>query len=161
ARGRMALLIGGTGFYLHAITHPVFESPPTDLTLRDRLTAIRDRHGAEHLHKLLRRVDAPAAAAISLRAWSKAMRGLTFFFQTGSRLAEAQKAWPPPPALASRIRIIALAPPRDLLYEKINRRAEVMFERGLVEEVESLLASGVPPNAKAFQAHGYRRVVEY
>ena len=161
ARQRLALLVGGTGFYLHAITHPIFESPPTDLTLRDRLMLLRDRHGTEHLHRLLRRVDLKAAAAISPRDWSKTMRALAFFFQTGRRLSEAQRKLPPAPSLASRIRILALSPPRDLLYEKINRRAEVMFERGLVEEVESLLAAGVPANAKAFQAHGYRRVVEY
>jgi tRNA dimethylallyltransferase len=57
--------------------------------------------------------------------------------------------------------VIALNPPRKALYEKINRRAELMFERGLVEEVLSLIESGIPPDAKAFQAHGYRRVVEY
>jgi tRNA dimethylallyltransferase len=57
--------------------------------------------------------------------------------------------------------VIALDPSREKLYARINNRADEMFARGLVEEVESLIASGVPPNAKAFQAHGYRRVVEY
>ena len=161
ARDRMAIFVGGTGFYLRAITHPIFESPPTDITLRDRLTSIRDRRGAEHIHRLLRRKDPRAAAAISPRDWSKAMRALAFYFQTGRRISEARKELPPPPALAGRVRLLALAPPRDRLYEKINRRAEVMFERGLVEEVEALLAAGIPANAKAFQAHGYRRVIEH
>lgn len=161
AYGRMALLVGGTGFYLRAITHPIFESPPTDLILRQRLTEIRDRRGVDHLHRLLQRLDPKAAAAISPRDWSKAMRAIAFYLQTDRRLSEAQRDLPPAPALASRVRILALAPPRYSLYEKINRRAEIMFERGLVEEVESLIARGVPANAKAFQAHGYRRVVEY
>lgn len=161
SRLRMAILVGGTGFYLRAITHPIFESPPTDMTLRDRLTAIRDRRGAEHLHRLLARKDPQAAAAISPLDWSKTMRALAFYFQTGKRFSEAKKELPPPPALARRVRLLALAPPRDRLYEKINCRADLMFERGLVEEVESLIASGVPARAKAFQAHGYRRVVEY
>jgi tRNA dimethylallyltransferase len=161
ARHKMAILVGGTGFYLRAITHPVFESPPTDLALRDRLIQLRDRRGSERLHRLLQRQDPKAAAAISPRDWSKTMRALAFYFQTGRRISEARKELPPPPPLASRIRILALAPPRDLLYEKINRRAESMFEKGLVEEVEALLAGGLPANAKAFQAHGYRRVVEY
>ncbi|MBI3654706.1 MAG: tRNA (adenosine(37)-N6)-dimethylallyltransferase MiaA [Acidobacteria bacterium] len=161
ARQRMAILVGGTGFYLRAITHPVFASPATDLTLRERLMKVRDRHSPEHLHRLLRRLDAKAAAAISPRDWSKALRALAFYFQTGRRISEAQKDLPPPPPLASRIRIVALSPPRDLLYEKINRRAELMFASGLIEEVKGLLESGVPANAKAFQAHGYRRVVEY
>ena len=62
---------------------------------------------------------------------------------------------------ASRVRVIALNPPRDQLYARINTRAEQMFQSGLVEEVEALIASGIPPSAKAFQAHGYRRVVEH
>jgi tRNA dimethylallyltransferase len=161
ARGRMAILVGGTGFYLSAITQPIFESPPTDLHLRERLMNLRDKRGAEHLHKILQRKDAKAAAAISPRDWSKSLRALAFYFQTGKRISEAQRILPPPPKLASRVCVLALSPPRDLLYTKINRRAELMFEKGLVEEVEALIAAGVPANAKAFQAHGYRRVVEY
>jgi tRNA dimethylallyltransferase len=68
---------------------------------------------------------------------------------------------PPVPEFASRLRVIALNPPRTELYARINSRADQMFASGLVEEVEGLIASGVPPSAKAFQAHGYRRVVEY
>jgi tRNA dimethylallyltransferase len=161
SRKRMAILVGGTGFYLRAIEQPLFEGPPTDLHLRERLMGLRDRRGAEHLHNMLQRKDAKAAAAISPRDWSRVMRALDFIFQTGRRFSEAQQDLPAAPALASRFHVLALSPPRDLLYAKINRRAEVMFAKGLVEEVESLIASGIPANAKAFQAHGYRRVVEY
>jgi tRNA dimethylallyltransferase len=161
SRNRLALLVGGTGFYLRAIQQPLFEGPPTNLQLRERLTGLRDRHGAEHLHKMLQRKDAKAAAALSPRDWARIMRALEFIFQTGRRFSEAQQDLPPAPALASRLLVLALSPPRDLLYARINKRAEVMFEKGLVEEVESLIASGIPANAKAFQAHGYRRVVEY
>ncbi|MFP5263811.1 MAG: tRNA (adenosine(37)-N6)-dimethylallyltransferase MiaA [Blastocatellia bacterium] len=161
SRGRMAMLVGGTGFYLRALVSPLFEGPKTDLGLRARLLALRDKHGAGHLHKLLGRVDGRAAAGISPRDWSRTMRAVEVFFQTGRRLSEEQLNLPPPPELAARVHVIALNPPRDQLYARINRRAEVMFERGLVEEVESLIRSGLPANAKALQAHGYRRVVEY
>jgi tRNA dimethylallyltransferase len=161
SRQRLAILVGGTGFYLRAIQQPLFEGPATDLQLRERLLSLRDRRGAEHLHRMLQRRDARAAAALSPRDWSRVMRALEFGFQTGRRFSEAQMDLPPPPALAARLQVLALAPPRDLLYARINRRAELMFERGLVAEVEELLASGIPANAKAFQAHGYRRVVEY
>jgi len=122
---------------------------------------LRDSHGAEHLHRMLSRVDRQAASTISPRDWSRTMRALEFRFQTGRRISESQPEMPAAPELASRVRVIALDPPREQLYERINNRAEEMFARGLVEEVESLIASGVPPTAKAFQAHGYRRVVEY
>jgi tRNA dimethylallyltransferase len=161
ARGRMALLVGGTGFYLRALVHPLFESEQTDLRLRLRLTELRDRRGAAHLHRLLARIDPQAAARLSPRDWSRTMRAVEFYFQTGRRISDAQPDTGPPPEYAARLRVIALNPPRNALYERINRRAEIMFEQGLVEEVQSLIAAGIPATAKAFQAHGYRRVVEY
>lgn len=161
ARGRRAIFAGGTGFYLRALMRPLFEGPETDTGLRDRLIALRDERGAEHLHRILERVDARAAKTISQRDWSRAMRALEVYFQTGRRISEAKTINPLPPDFAARIRVIALNPPRAELYERINARAERMFASGLVEEVEMLIASGVPATAKAFGAHGYRRVVEY
>ncbi len=161
SRNRQAIFVGGTGFYLRAILEPLFEGPTTDLKLRARLMSLRDRRGPEHLHQMLSRLDPRASAALSPRDWSRSMRGLEFYFQTGQRISEAQPETPPPPDFAPRVRVIALNPDREPLYNRINRRAEMMFERGLVEEVEGLLAAGIPPGAKAFQAHGYRRVVEY
>lgn len=161
SRNNTAILAGGTGFYLRALVKPLFESPKTDLELRQRLVDLRDKRGAEHLHSMLARVDRHTATRISSKDWSRVMRALEVYFQTGQRISELQPEMPPVPELASRVRVIALAPPRDQLYARINKRAEEMFAGGLVEEVESLIASGTPPTAKAFQAHGYRRVVEY
>ncbi len=161
ARDHTAILVGGTGFYLRALVRPFFEGPPTDIKLRERLSGLRDRRGAEQLHRMLARVDPPAASSIGPRDWPRTMRALEVYFQTGRRISESQPEMPPAPAFASRIRVIALNPPRDKLYARINNRADQMFEGGLVEEVESLISSGIPPTAKAFQAHGYRRVVEY
>jgi tRNA dimethylallyltransferase len=129
--------------------------------MRARLARLRDARGAEHLHRLLKRVDPQAAARISPKDWSRTMRAIEVYFQTGKRISDARPQVPPQPEFAARIRVIALSPPRDELYALINRRAEAMFDQGLVEEVESLIRSGVPSSAKAFQAHGYRRVVEY
>jgi tRNA dimethylallyltransferase len=161
SRTHMAILVGGTGFYLRALIQPLFESPKTDLKLRERLRRLRERFGPQHLHRMLMRVDPEAGMRLSPRDWSRTMRALEYYFQTGRRISESQRVRANPPEFASRVRVIALSPPRDALYARINRRAEAMFEGGLVEEVEALIASGVPPDAKAFQAHGYRRVVEY
>ncbi len=161
SRGRMPILVGGTGFYLRALIDPLFEGPKTDLKLRERLIEKAERRGREHLHRLLNRIDPPSADRLKPRDLSRVMRAIEVYFQTGRRLSEAQPQRPPPPDFAARVRVIALSPPRDALYALINRRAERMFESGLVEEVESLIRAGVPPGAKAFQAHGYRRVVEH
>src|SRR4030095_6555796 len=88
-------------------------------------------------------------------------RPFEFSFKPARPISESHPDNPPAPEFAKRFRVIALNPPRDKLYARINSRADRMFESGLVEEVESLIASGIPPSAKAFQAHGYRRVLEY
>lgn len=161
ARGKLPLLVGGTGFYLRALRQPLFPCPPTDLTLRERLKRLLERRGPEHLHRMLQRVDPEAAARIPPRDWARTTRALEYFFQTGRRFSEAQRERPDPPALAHRLHVIALDPPRQELYHRINRRAQEMFARGWVEEVQALLRSGVPETAKAFQAHGYRRILQY
>ncbi len=161
SRKRTAILVGGTGFYLRALVKPLFEGPKTDLKLRERLVCLRDRRGAEHLHRMLTRFDPRAAANIRPRDWSRTIRALEFYFQTGRRISQSQPETPSVPELASRIRVIALNPPREQLYARIDDRADQMFHGGLIEEVQSLIESGIPPTAKAFQAHGYRRVVEY
>jgi len=161
ARGHTAVLVGGTGFYLRALVKPLFEGPQTDTALRERLSGLRNKRGPEHLHRMLTRVDPQAAENLSPRDWPRTMRALEVFFQTGRRISASQPVTPPAPELAARIRVIALNPPRDELYERINTRADQMFAAGLVDEVESLITTGIPASAKAFQAHGYRRVVEY
>lgn len=161
SRNNTAIFAGGTGFYLRALVRPLFEAPKTDPEIRQRLIDLRDKRGAEHLHRVLERIDPHTATRISSKDWSRTMRALEVYFQTGQRISELQPEMPAAPELATRVRVIALEPPRDQLYERINKRADQMFAGGLVDEVESLIASGIPPTAKAFQAHGYRRVVEY
>jgi tRNA dimethylallyltransferase len=161
SRGRTALLVGGTGFYLRALREPFFEAPPTDDALRRRLVGLRERRGAEHLHRLLRRLDAETAARLPSRDWSRVQRALELRLQTGVKLSARLGRRPAPPPQAARLRIFALNPPRAELFRRINLRAEAHFRAGLVEEVRGLLARGVPAERSALGAHGYRRVVEY
>lgn len=161
ARGRTALLVGGTGFYLRALREPFFEAPPTDANLRQRLVTLRYARGAEHLHKLLRRLDPERAARLASRDWSRVQRALELRLQTGQTFSSRLHARPAPPPHAARLRIFVLNPPREELYRRIDRRAEAHFRAGLVEEVRGLLLRGVPAKTSALGAHGYRRAVEY
>lgn len=161
ARGRTALLVGGTGFYLRALREPFFEAPPTDAALRQRLVALRERRGPEHLHRLLRRLDPERAAGLHPRDWSRVQRALELRLQTGEKLSPRLAERPAPPPHAARLLIFALNPPREELYRRIDLRAEAHFRAGLVEEVRGLLARGVPAESSALGAHGYRRVVEH
>ncbi|MDQ3817256.1 MAG: tRNA (adenosine(37)-N6)-dimethylallyltransferase MiaA [Acidobacteriota bacterium] len=160
-RGAIAFLVGGTGFYLRALREPFFPSPKTDEQLRRRLTEIRERRGASHLHRLLGRLDYQSALKLRERDWPRVQRALEVRLQTGKSMSSQSGARAKPPECASRIRVLALLPPREELYERINRRAEAHFAAGLVDEVRGLLDQGVPRDSNALGAHGYRRVVEY
>lgn len=160
-RGRVPLLVGGTGLYLRALRRPFFASPPTDENLRRRLSAIRDRHGAEHLHRLLRRLDPGMAEVLYPRDWPRVHRALEVRLQTGRPMSVQKSEQPEPHDSVRRLRIIALNPPRERLYARINERTVTHFATGLVDEVRKLLAQGVPTNSNALGAHGYRRVAEY
>ncbi len=162
ARGKQALLVGGTGFYLRALTTKFFDSPEIDERLRPRFQRILERRGAEHLHRMLARVDPPLAAKFAPNDWSRVIRALEVFFSSGKPLSEWQAAAPEQPTEeAARMFYLVLQPPREELYDRINQRTDLMVERGLLAEIQNLIASGVPPTAKAFNAHGYKRFVEY
>jgi len=161
ARDRRVLLVGGTGFYLRALRQPFFPSPPTDEELRARLTRIREYKGPEHLHRILQRFDLEEANSLNARDWPRVQRAIEFYLQTRQPISEQRPLRPAPPAIASRISILALNPPRKEIYARINARTEQHFADGLVEEVRRLLDEGVPANSNALGAHGYRRVVEY
>jgi tRNA dimethylallyltransferase len=160
-RGRVPLLVGGTGFYLRALRQPFFASPPTDESIRNRLNRIRERHGAEHLHRLLRRIDPAAAQQLSPRDWPRIQRATEVYLQTGKSIVHQKPDRPEPHESSRRLRVLALNPPRSELYRRINERTEAHFKAGLVEEVQDLLARGFSPSSTALGAHGYRRVVEY
>lgn len=161
ARGRVALLVGGTGFYLRALRQPFFPSPPTDESLRKRLTETRERRGAAYLYRLLKRIDASSASTLFENDWPRVQRAIEVRLQTGRSIHEQQPARMQAHESASRIRVFALHPPREELYRRINERAEAHFAAGLLDEVSRLLDEGIPADSNALGAHGYRRVVEY
>lgn len=160
-RGRVPILVGGTGLYLRALRNPFFKSPPTDEQLRRRITAIRERRGPEHLHRLLQRLDSESAKELYPRDWPRVQRAIEVYLQTGRAMSQQKVERPQPHESTRRLRVLVLNPPRAELVAQINERTEQHFAAGLVEEVEQLLAEGVPAQSNALGAHGYRRVVEY
>ncbi len=161
SRGRIPLLVGGTGFYLRALRQPFFVSPQTDDSLRRRLNQIREKHGVEHLHRLLNRMDPDAAQQFYPRDWPRVQRAIEVYLQTGQSIVDQKPHRPEPHESSRRLRILALNPPRAELYKRINERTEAHFKAGLIEEVQRLLDRGFSPASNALGAHGYRRVVEY
>jgi tRNA dimethylallyltransferase len=161
SRGKVPILVGGTGFYLRSLMNPLFEAPATDPNLRERFVKLRERKGAEHLHRMLSRLDPDAAMSLFPKDYVRVSRALEYFFQTGQLLSQSQPKRAEPPEFTSRIRLFVLSPPRDELYDKINGRTEDHFQHGLVEEVKRLRAAGLSDDTNALGSHGYRRVLEY
>ena len=161
SRGRVPILVGGTGLYLRALRNPFFPSPQTNEDIRRRLNEIREDRGADYLDRLLQKLDSASAKDLYPRDWPRVQRAIEVRLQTGKSMSEQKTRRPEPHESTRRLRIIALNPPRAELYARINNRTEGHFSAGLVEEVETLLSKGVPANSNALVAHGYRRVVEY
>jgi tRNA dimethylallyltransferase len=161
SRGKIPILVGGTGFYLRTLMKPLFESPKADEVLRERLRAIKQAKGSKHLYRMLERVDPDSAAKLFPNDYVRVMRALEVFFQTGHRFSELQPRRSEPPEFVNRVHIFVLEPPRDDLYQRINARTERHFAEGLVDEVKHLIAAGVNDNTNALGAHGYRRVCEF
>lgn len=157
ARGRLPVVAGGTGFYLRALLDGLFEGPPRNEALRARLQA-REARRPGSLHRLLGRWDTAAAARIHENDTSKLTRALEVM------LAEKQSltnlfARGRDPLTGYRVLKLGLNPPRRELYQRIERRAREMFDRGLLEEVRALIAQGWPTTVKPFESLGYAQAL--
>src|SRR5687767_14550481 len=159
ARGKLPILVGGTGFYYRALTRGLFPGPGADDALRARLDRVAERKGPERLHRMLGRVDPVAAARVMPRDRVRLVRALEVFLSTGWPLTEHFAATRSLIADCD-VRALALRLPPELTAERVERRVHEQFARGIVREVETLLASGVPPDARPFGGLVYRQVLE-
>ena len=159
SRGRVPILVGGTGFYYRALTRGLFPGPGADEELRARLERVADRKGPERLHRMLRRIDPDSADRIMPRDLKRLVRALEVYFSTGrpltSHFADTRS-----PIADCEVIAVTLKIPADLTAERVSRRVERQFERGIVDEVKGLLARGVPAEARPFGGLVYRQVME-
>lgn len=158
-RGRLPILVGGTGFYYRALTRGLFPGPGADEQLRMRLNSIADARGPERLHRLLQRVDRESAARITARDRKRLVRALEVYCSTGRPLT-SHFADTISPIADCEVLAIALRLPPAFTAERVARRVDDQFERGVVEEVRGLLARGVPPDARPFGGLVYRQVMD-
>jgi tRNA dimethylallyltransferase len=159
SRGKVPILAGGTGLYLRALTEGLFNGPTRSIYWRNRLEMMAERKGRGHLHQVLKRLDPLAAARIAERDKPKVIRALEVRLETGKPLSQHLDERPRQPLTGFEVHFVGLNPTREDLYNRINDRVCRMFEAGLVEEVRQLLADGIPPSAKPFEAIGYRHVI--
>ena len=160
SRGRLPILAGGTGFYFRALTRGLFPGPGRDAALRQRLESIAERRGVTFLHRLLGRVDPESARRIQSRDLKRLVRALEVYFLTGrpltSHFAETVSPIPEVKVVAIAVRL-----PAAQISERVTRRVDEQFQRGLLDEIRTLLARGIPETARPFGGLVYRQALEH
>lgn len=160
-RGRIPLLVGGTGFFLRALTHPMFSEPPMDSRRLELLREQLNRLSGTELQRWVRTLEPGRGEGEPEGGRHRLTRALEVALLTGYPLSwwhvEGKPAADPVPGV-----IVVLEHPRDLLYARINRRVEAMVrEEDLVGEVRGLLEKGYGPEDPGMTGAGYRETVSY
>jgi tRNA dimethylallyltransferase len=162
ARGHRVLIVGGTPLYLKALLCGLFDGPPADSALRERLSREAERDGPEKLHERLARFDPLTAARLHTNDLRRIVRALEVAELTGRPISSWQTEWAATTAdLQAKARVGWLDVPRAMLYERIDARVLKMFETGLVEEARRLHLLDRPLSREAGQALGYKEMFAY
>ena len=161
ADGKIAIIAGGTGFYIQALLYDIdFTEQQCDETYRRQLEDLAREHGAEYLHGILREVDPASAEAIHANNIKRVIRALEFYHLSGKKISEhneteRQKQSP------YNFAYFVLTDERAKLYERIDRRVNAMIEAGLVEEVKKLKSMGCSREMVSMQGLGYKEILAY
>jgi tRNA dimethylallyltransferase len=160
-RGKVPILVGGTGFYFRALTRGLFPGPGKNDALRQRLDRIAERRGVGFLWRMVRRVDAASADRILPRDRKRLIRALEVYFQTGRPLTAHFADTVSPLGAGVTVTALAIRLEAAALAARLARRVDAQFEAGIVDEVRSLLARGIPAEARPFGGLVYRQVMDH
>ena len=160
-QGRIPILVGGTGFYIQAILYDIdFTKESSEKNTRKALTDFLHERGADALFERLKEVDPKSAEAIHPNNTKRVIRALEYFYDTGELISvhnerERKKESP------YNFVYFVLNDKRDLLYQRIDRRVDLMMEQDLVSEVESLKKMGCNSEMTSMQGLGYKEILSY
>ena len=160
-KGKIPILVGGTGFYIQAVLYDIdFSENEKDTSYREELEKLAQTKGAEYLHDRLREVDEKSAQDIHANNVKRVIRALEYFHQTGEKISEhneeQRKKISP-----YNFSYFVLNDERAHLYEKINLRVDQMINEGLVREVQSLKEKGYTRDMVSMQGLGYKEMLDY
>ena len=160
-KGKIPILVGGTGFYIQAVLYDIdFSENEKDTSYREELEKLAQTKGAEYLHDRLREVDEKSAQDIHANNVKRVIRALEYFHQTGEKISEhneeqRKKVSP------YNFSYFLLNDERAHLYERINLRVDQMINEGLVREVQSLKEKGYTRDMVSMQGLGYKEMLDY
>ena len=158
ARGRLPIVVGGTGLYLRALLEGLFAGPQRSEKLRERLRARVSERGSAYLHKILLRLDRASAGKIHANDAPKLIRAIEVCLASRQKMSDLWQQGRDP-LRGFRILRLGLEPERTALYDRINARAAQMFEHGLVEETKSLIAK-YGAAVRPLTSLGYRQAMQ-
>lgn len=159
-RGKVPLVVGGTGLYMKVLTRGICPAAPRDPAIREQLRRELEEHGLERLHQELGRVDPEAGRRLHPHDRQRVLRALEVQRLTGTPLSCWQSQHRFQQTIYRTVKIF-LYRDRNVLYERINRRVRQMLDQGLVAEVRRLLAMGYGPELKSMQAVGYKQLAAH
>ncbi len=159
-RDVLPLVVGGTGLYIKALVHGLFQMPPTNLETRRRLKDLAHSQGSQAMHRKLAECDPEAAARIHANDVFRIVRALEVFAATGKPLSRLHRQHRFGEAPYDVLKI-ALNMDRETLYHRIDTRVEAMVAQGLIEEVHQLLARGYTGQLRSMQSLGYRQILDH
>ena len=160
-RGHLPIIAGGTGFYIQALLYDIdFTETQEDNSFRQKLEQQAEKEGPEALHRMLSQVDPESAAVIHANNVKRVIRALEFYEQTGTKISEhnekeRQKQSP------YHFFYYVLTTDRPVLYERIDKRVDLMMDQGLVEEVRRLKEMGCSRELTSMQGLGYKEILAY
>jgi tRNA dimethylallyltransferase len=159
-RNRIPFIVGGTGLYIKALLHGLFQSQPVDPQIRNRLKQEAEENGSGFLFERLKEIDPAAAGRLHPNDSYRIIRALETIESSGKTISEHHQdhGFADDPFIALKI---GLQMDRQKLYARIDQRVDMMLEAGLVEEVTKLLELGYTAELKSMQSIGYRHVVEF
>ena len=161
SRGNVPIIVGGTGFYIQSVIYDInFNEYGDDSNVRKKYEAMAETIGKSELHKKLALVDREYADSVSENNVKKVVRALTFFEMTGEKLSEHNKR-ERERSSPFDFAYFVLTMDRKKLYERIDKRVDLMFDMGLVDEVKALMAKGYDKSLVSMQGIGYKEVIDY
>lgn len=161
AKGKIPILVGGTGFYIQAVLYDIdFTENNNDTSYRKSLEQFAENNGSEMLHRQLEAVDPKAAEEIHAHNTKRVIRALEYYHQTGKRISEHNEEQREKESPYQAVYFV-LNDERAHLYERINHRVDQMMKEGLVQEVKALKAKGCTRDLVSMQGLGYKEILAY
>ena len=160
-RGKVPIVAGGVGFYIHSMMYGPPKGPASVPEIREQLEDDLMKFGAELMYEKLRQLDPEYASTITLQDRQKIVRGLEIMTITGNKVSSIPKPGPADIPEDIDFRRWFIYYPKEVLYKRIEERCDAMIEAGLIEEVRALLDQGLELNSSAANAIGYRQCIEF